>query len=84
MGLKTRRNNLYRGLAVKRQQVQADVRTHLIHRPARDIFHRSVDLDFPPIAFDLDQPSCRCDVPCPAELSTVNPDAVHDHGQPTC
>ncbi|MGO9046229.1 MAG: hypothetical protein ACLQFW_04975 [Xanthobacteraceae bacterium] len=34
---KTRRNNLSRGLAVKRQQVQADVRTHLIHRPARDI-----------------------------------------------
>ena len=52
--------------------------------PRGTSFHRSVDLDFPPIAFDLDQPSCRCDVPCPAELSTVNPDAVHDHGQPTC
>ena len=26
------------GLAVERRQVQADIRTHLIHRPARDIF----------------------------------------------
>jgi hypothetical protein len=33
---KTRRNNLSGGLAVSRQ-VQADIRTHLIHRPARDI-----------------------------------------------
>ena len=34
----TRRNNLWVGLAVRRRQVQADMRTHLIHRPARDIF----------------------------------------------
>src|SRR6202163_4430933 len=37
---RTRWNNLYRGLAVRRRQVQADMRTHLIHRPARDIFPR--------------------------------------------
>src|SRR6476660_5302342 len=36
---KTRRNNLSGGLAVSRRQNQADMRTHLIHRPARDIFH---------------------------------------------
>ena len=35
---RTRRNNLLVGLAVEEQQVQADIRTHLIHRPARDIF----------------------------------------------
>jgi hypothetical protein len=35
---RTRWNNLYRGLAVKERQIQADMRTHLIHRPARDIF----------------------------------------------
>ena len=35
---RTRRNNLWVGLAVRRRQVQADMRTHLIHRPARDIF----------------------------------------------
>ena len=34
---RTRWNNLLGGLAVKRRQVQADIRTHLIHRPARDI-----------------------------------------------
>jgi hypothetical protein len=35
---RTRRNNLLIGLAVEERQVQADIRTHLIHRPARDIF----------------------------------------------
>ena len=34
---RTRRNNLLGGLAVRQRQVQADMRTHLIHRPARDI-----------------------------------------------
>ena len=41
---RTRRNNLLVGLAVEERRVQADIRTHLIHRPARDIFHRSVEL----------------------------------------
>jgi len=35
---KTRRNNLLVDLAVEERRVQADIRTHLIHRPARDIF----------------------------------------------
>jgi hypothetical protein len=34
---KTRWSNLMGGLAVSCWQVQADMRTHLIHRPARDI-----------------------------------------------
>ena len=34
---RTRRSNLRGGLAVELRQVQADMRTHLIHRPARDI-----------------------------------------------
>ena len=34
---KTRWNNLLGGLAVRRTAGQADMRTHLIHRPARDI-----------------------------------------------
>src|ERR1017187_840806 len=34
---RTRRNNLSGGLTVSERQVQADIRTHLIHRPARDI-----------------------------------------------
>src|SRR5437762_3048435 len=43
-------------------------------------------LELPPIAFDpAGTLSCRrsC-LPGPAELGAVNPDAVHDHGQPTC
>ena len=34
---RTRWNNLCRGLTVDERQVQADMRTHLIRRPARDI-----------------------------------------------
>jgi hypothetical protein len=35
---RTRWNNLFHGLTdIDRRQVQADMRTHLIHRPARDI-----------------------------------------------
>ena len=61
------------------------MRTHLIHRPARDIFHRSVELEFPPIGCDPVRFSCCCGLfPSPAELSTVNPDTVHDHSQPAC
>jgi hypothetical protein len=35
---RTRRNNLLVGLAVRRTAGQADIRSRLIHRPARDIF----------------------------------------------
>jgi hypothetical protein len=51
--------------------------------PRGTSFHRWVELEFPPIAFDPARPSCRCDVLGPAELGAINPDAVHDHGQPT-
>src|SRR5882724_2003433 len=50
---KTRRNNLSGGLAVSRRQNQADMRTHLIHRPATSVFHCSVELGFPPIELIL-------------------------------
>jgi hypothetical protein len=52
--------------------------------PRGTSFHRSVELEFPSIAFDAARLSCGCGfLPGPAELSTVNPDAVHDHGQPS-
>jgi hypothetical protein len=52
--------------------------------PRGTSFHRSVELEFPPIAFDPAPLSCCCSfLPGPAELGAVNPDAVHDHGQPT-
>src|SRR5712672_78699 len=44
--------------------------------------HRSADSSFPPIAFDPARPLRRCNLPGPPELGAVNPDAVHDHGQP--
>jgi len=63
---------------------QADSRTHLIHRPARDILpplggSRVFSIGFDPVWF-----SCCCHglLPGPPELGAVNPDAVHDHGQP--
>jgi len=46
--------------------------------PRGTSFHRSVELEFPPIAFDPARLSGRCDFPGPAELGAVNPDAVHD------
>ena len=52
--------------------------------PRGTSFHRSVELEFPPIAFDPTGHSCHCGFPGPAELGAVNPDAVHDHGQPSC
>ena len=63
---------------------QADMRTHLIHRPARDIIPPLVELEYPPIGFDPARFSCGCRglFPGPPELSAVNPYAVHDHGQP--
>ena len=39
---------------------------------------------FPPIVFGPAQVSNRCDFPSPPERGAVNPNAVHDHGQPTC
>jgi hypothetical protein len=45
--------------------------------PRGTSFHRSVELEFPPI--DPARPSCHCDLLGPAELGAVNPDAVHDH-----
>src|SRR5450830_1432019 len=49
--------------------------------PRGTSFHRSVELGFSPIAFDPARFSYSCDVPGPAELSAINPYAVHDHGQ---
>ena len=46
---RTRRNNLLVGLAVEERRVQADIRTHLIRRPARDIIPPLVDIRIPPV-----------------------------------
>jgi hypothetical protein len=46
-----------------RRQIQADIRTHLIHRPARDIIPPGGGARFPPIVFGPAQVSNRCDFP---------------------
>ena len=51
--------------------------------PRGTSFHRTVEFEFPPIGFDPARLSYCCDLfPGPAELGAVNPDPVHDHGQP--
>src|ERR1700688_1543170 len=49
--------------------------------PRGTSFHRSVELGFSPIAIGSARFLC-CNLPGPTELGAVNPDAVHDHGQP--
>jgi len=64
-----------------RRQVQADMRTHLIHRPARDII--------PPLggarvsSCDPERPLRRHSFSGPSEFSAINPDAMHNHRQPS-
>ena len=77
---RTRRNNLLVGLAVEERRVQADIRTHLIHRPARDIF--------PPLggalvfSYRVHAAAVACSLV--QQNSVVNPYAMHDHGEPAC
>src|SRR5450756_2779843 len=68
-------------LPLHQRQVQADIRTHLIHRPAKDIFPRLGGTRASPIVIDPAWLLCRRDLPGPTELSAINPYAVHDHGQ---
>jgi len=50
--------------------------------PRGTSFHRAVELRCSPIGFDPERFSCRCNLSDPTELGAVNPDTVHDHGQP--
>src|SRR6267154_1654726 len=65
---RTRRNNLLVGLAVEERRVQADIRTHLIHRPARDIFPPLGGARVFSYRIDLMWASCCYGFPGPAEL----------------
>ena len=51
--------------------------------PRGTSFHRSVELQCSPIAFDTSWLSCCCRslFSGPTELGAVDPDAVHDHSQ---
>src|SRR5579859_966666 len=52
--------------------------------PRGTSYHRAVEFEFPPIGFDSERSSCGCRglLTSPLELGAVNPDAVHDHGEP--
>src|SRR6266436_4334491 len=79
MGIRRRGGTIFWAASPSvRRRVQADKRTHLIHRPARDIIPPLGGALFPPIAFDPAQLSSHCDFPRPPELGPVNPHAVHD------
>ena len=81
---KTRWNNLWGGLAVRRT-VGPSGHTISPHPSSREGHHSTArwNSSFPPIAFDPAPLSCRCDFPGPAELGAVYPYAVQDHGQST-
>src|SRR5262249_30779389 len=78
------RSNLMGGLAGSGRQAKRTCELTSSIVPRGTPFHRRVELEFPPIAIGLEQLSCRCCIPSPAEVGAVNPDAVQDHGQPAC
>ena len=78
---KMRRNNLYRGLAVDRSKQTYELTSSIV--PRGTLFHRLVELKFPPIAFDPEWPLRGSSFSGPSELSAINPDAMHNHGQPS-
>ena len=83
-GIRGRSGTIYwAALPSEGRQVHATKRTHLIHRPARDIIPPLGGARGSPIVIDPVGPSCRYDLSGPTELGAVNPDAVHDHGQPS-
>src|SRR5262245_663852 len=49
--------------------------------PQGTSFHRLVELEY--LLSDLIGCHAGCGPPGPLELGAINPDAVHDHGQPT-
>ena len=51
--------------------------------PRGTLFHRLVELEFPPIAFDAERLLGRRSFSGPSEFSAINPDAMHNHGQPS-
>ena len=82
---KTRWNNLSGGLTVRRTAGPSG-HANSPHTSSREGHHSTTrrSSKFPPIGFDPGQISCRCGLPAPPELGAVDPDAVHDHGQPAC
>src|SRR6516225_2184647 len=51
--------------------------------PRGTLFHRLMELEFSPIAFDPERSSRCSSFSGPSEFSAINPDAMHNHGQPS-
>src|SRR5262249_54513823 len=84
-GFRRRGGTIFWSALPDERQVQADLRTHLIHRPARDIIPpRGGARVFSCWVRYCAVVSCGYGLPGPAKLRAINPDAVHDHGQPAC
>src|SRR5947209_18469525 len=79
---KTRWNNLLGDLAVNVTAGSSGC-TNSPHPSSREGHHSTVGWISGFLLFDTVQLSRRGDLPGPPEVSTVNPDAMHDHGQPT-
>jgi len=78
---KTRWNDLLGGLAVGRSKQTCELTSSIV--PPGTSFHRLVELEFPPIAFDPQRRLRRRSSSGPSEFSAINPDAMHNHGQPS-
>jgi hypothetical protein len=63
-----------------RRQVQADMRTHLIRRPARDISPRLVEPRVTSYRIGPERSSRCSSFSGPSELAAISPDAMHNHG----
>src|SRR5262245_60382917 len=82
---RTRRNNLSRGLAVRRT-VGPSGHANSPHPSSREGHHSTARWSSSVlIGLDAARFSCCCGLfSGPAELGAVNPYAVHDHSQPAC
>jgi hypothetical protein len=80
---RTRRNNLSDGLAA-RVTVGPSGHANSPHPSSREGHHSTARWSFEcsPISCGAVRLSCHCGLPGPLELGAINPDAVHDHGQP--
>src|SRR6267154_2235883 len=80
---KTRWNNLYRGLTVRRT-IGPSGHANSPHPSSREGLLSTAwwNFEFSPIAFGYLRPSCYRGLSGAPDFCAVNPNAVHDHGQP--
>ena len=74
-------NNLYRGLAVGRSKRTYELTSSIV--PRGTSVHRVVELKLPSMAFDPERSSRCSSFSGPSKLSAINPETMHNHGQPS-